>query len=72
MTWNSCEYRQNASFKQVRGLAAGDAMSFEAVNYAGHYIRARDTMLFLDRDNGSAEFRRSATFVITEPLFSFW
>lgn len=49
-------------FRIVSGLADGNAISFESINYPGNYLRHRDFVLHLDYNDGSDLFRQDATF----------
>jgi hypothetical protein len=52
--------RRAASFKVVPGLAESSCYSFATTD--GSYLRHRDFVLHADRDDGSALFRKDATF----------
>ncbi|MEU0432406.1 AbfB domain-containing protein [Streptomyces sp. NPDC006290] len=57
---SSAATRRAASFKVVPGLAKSSCYSF--VTADGSYLRHRDFLLRADRDDGSALFRKDATF----------
>jgi hypothetical protein len=44
------------------GLADSQLVSFESVNYPGHYLRHQDFRLKLQKSDGSQLFRQDATF----------
>ncbi|GAA1862531.1 family 43 glycosylhydrolase [Myceligenerans crystallogenes] len=54
----------DGQFRVVSGLANGGAgyVSFESVNYPGHYLRHEGYVLKLAPNNGSATFQADATF----------
>lgn len=52
--------RREASFKRVKGLADSSCYSF--VTTDGSYLRHRDFVLRADRNDGSALFKKDATF----------
>ncbi|MGX1269222.1 AbfB domain-containing protein [Streptomyces phaeoluteigriseus] len=54
------EFRADASFTVVNGLAGGSCHSFRASD--GTYLRHRDFVLRAERDDGSSLFRQDATF----------
>ncbi|MFF8196092.1 AbfB domain-containing protein [Streptomyces bobili] len=54
------EFREDATFTMVKGLAGGSCHSFRASD--GTYLRHRDFVLRADRDDGSSLFRQDATF----------
>ncbi|NTU41577.1 MAG: hypothetical protein HGA78_00685 [Nitrospirales bacterium] len=54
-------FRNDASFRMVRGLADSSWNSFESVNYLGHFLRHRDFHLYLERGEGDL-FRKDCTF----------
>jgi hypothetical protein len=51
----------------VSGLADSAGTSFESVNYPGHYLRHKNFELWLDRYDGTEQFRKDATFRATQP-----
>jgi hypothetical protein len=59
---DSSLFRQDASFYESPGLAAGSGMSFESVNYPGRFIRHRDFHLWVELNDGSDLFRQDASF----------
>jgi hypothetical protein len=61
-------FRQNATFRQVKGLADEQGASFESVRYPHHYLRARGSSLLIDPSDGSEQFRADATFFLVAPL----
>lgn len=65
---NSAEGARNATFHKVKGLSSPTAVSFEAAERPGHFLRSRDNgEIWLDKNDGSDQFRRDATFVIVAP-----
>ncbi|MFD5272021.1 AbfB domain-containing protein [Streptomyces sp. NPDC058335] len=54
------EFREDATFAVVKGLAGGSCHSFRASD--GTYLRHRDFVLRAERDDGSSLFRQDATF----------
>lgn len=54
--------RADASFVVRRGLGGAGCISFESVNYPGHYLRHRDFTVRIDRRDRSSLFARDATF----------
>jgi len=64
---DSNQFRQDATFCQVSGLADSSAVSFRAFQFPNAYLRHASGVLFLADDDGSELFRRDATFVRTAP-----
>jgi hypothetical protein len=65
---NSAEGARNATFLKVKGLSSPSDVSFESVNWPGYFLRSRSNgQIWLDKNDGSVQFRRDATFVIVEP-----
>jgi hypothetical protein len=56
------ELRKQATFKKIGGLARG-GVSFESYRYPSHYIRHRNSRLYLESGRGDL-FKKDATFVI--------
>lgn len=54
--------RADATFRVRAGPAGRGCVSFEAVNFPGRFLRHRDFVLVLDRDDGSDLFRADVTF----------
>ncbi|MFF4032491.1 AbfB domain-containing protein [Streptomyces sviceus] len=54
------ESREDATFKQVKGLANASCYSF--ATHDGKYLRHRNFVLRADRNDGSSLFRQDATF----------
>ena len=46
------------------GLADGACISFESADTPGDYLRHQDFELFLEPDDGSAQFAEAATFCV--------
>ncbi|GIP14966.1 rhamnogalacturonan endolyase YesW [Paenibacillus montaniterrae] len=54
---------QDAQFRIVSGLAGSSGISFESVNYPGHYLRVRaNGEVWLDQNDNSSSFANDATF----------
>jgi hypothetical protein len=56
----------DATFRMVPGLADAEGVSFESLNYPGHYIRHRNSELWLDplaQSDDQELFRNDATFI---------
>ncbi|MFE0452054.1 AbfB domain-containing protein [Streptomyces sp. NPDC058914] len=62
------EFREDATFTVVAGLAGGSCHSFVASD--GTYLRHRDFVLRAERDDGSSLFRQDATFCPRASSFS--
>jgi hypothetical protein len=58
-------WRDDSTFRLVRGLADANGVSFRSVNFPDRYIRHRDFHLWLEGPAGPADdlFRRDATFL---------
>lgn len=54
---------QDSQWLLVPGLADSSGVSFEAVNYPGHYLRAVAEHVMLVKDDGSPAFKNKATFL---------
>jgi hypothetical protein len=52
----------------VGGLADSRYVSFESLNYPGHYLRHQDFRLKLQKFDGSQLFRQDATFMMVPGL----
>jgi hypothetical protein len=52
---------EDSQFRVVPGLANPNAVSFEAVNYPGYYLRHRNNEVWLDANDGSSLFSADAT-----------
>lgn len=63
-------FKQDATFKIVPGLADESWLSFESYNHPGHYIRHKNTALYLEQGNDDT-FKQDATFQKTPPLTNF-
>ena len=64
---DSDQFRNDATFCLVSGLANTAALSLESANNPGHFIRHRNNELWVDRFDGSDLFRKDATFNVTHP-----
>lgn len=54
---------QDAQFRLVPGLAGSSGVSFESVNFPGHYLRVRaNGEVWLDQNDNSPSFANDATF----------
>ncbi len=53
---------QDAQFRLVPGLAGSGTVSFESVNFPGHYLRHQGFDFVLAANDGSATFAADATF----------
>lgn len=54
---------QDAQFRIVSELAGSSGISFESVNYPGHYLRVRaNGEVWLDQNDNSSSFANDATF----------
>ncbi|XVV08428.1 AbfB domain-containing protein [Actinoplanes sp. CA-131856] len=58
----TAEERDNSRFTVRDGLNGQGCVSFESVNYPGYFLRHRDFILRLDRQDSSQLFRFDATF----------
>jgi hypothetical protein len=56
--------RQDATFRMVPGLADGDWVSLESVNYPGHYLRHQNLEFHLHQASDDQLFKEDATFRI--------
>jgi regulation of enolase protein 1 (concanavalin A-like superfamily) len=55
---------EDSQFRVRIGLTSSAGVSFESVNYAGYYLRVRSNgEVWVDKNDGTAAFRDSATFV---------
>jgi hypothetical protein len=59
---------EDSGWKMVPGLADSAAVSFESVNFPGHYLRHRNGQLWKDADDDSAIFKADATFYVRPGL----
>ncbi|MDH6610874.1 hypothetical protein M2164_006509 [Streptomyces sp. SAI-208] len=62
------EFREDATFTQVKGLANSSCYSF--TTHDGSYLRHRDFVLRADRNDGSSLFRQDATFCPRDASYS--
>ncbi|MFJ3581957.1 AbfB domain-containing protein [Streptomyces sp. NPDC090127] len=53
---------QDAQWRLRTGLAGGGTVSFESVNYPGHYLRQQGYTVRLVRDDGTSDFAADASF----------
>lgn len=53
---------QDAQFRVASGLAGSGTVSFESVNYPGHYLRHNNFDFVLAANDGSSTFAQDATF----------
>ncbi|WP_232293186.1 glycoside hydrolase family 43 protein [Stigmatella aurantiaca] len=54
---------EDSQFRIVPGLADGSAVSFEAVNLPGYFLRHNDNVLVLAKNDGTSLFKQDATFL---------
>jgi non-reducing end alpha-L-arabinofuranosidase len=59
---SSAQTKADATWLVQAGLANSSCISFESVNDPGEYLRHYDFELYLDPDDGSAQFAMDATF----------
>ncbi|AZN40324.1 AbfB domain-containing protein [Paenibacillus albus] len=52
---------QDSQWKIVAGLSDPSAVSFESVNYPGSFLRHRNGEIWLDANDGTAQFKADAT-----------
>lgn len=52
----------DSQWKIVPGLADSGCVSFESVNYPGYFLRHRNYLVYLEKNDGSATFKADATF----------
>ncbi|MFV0131339.1 family 43 glycosylhydrolase [Streptomyces sp. HMX112] len=52
----------DSQFRTVTGLAGGGTVSLESANFPGHYLRGRNGEVRVERNDGTAAFRESASF----------
>jgi hypothetical protein len=52
---------EDSQFRVVSGLADSSGVSFESVNFPGRFLRHRNSEIWLDPNDGSADFRAAAT-----------
>jgi hypothetical protein len=52
----------DSQFRIVTGLAGAGTVSLESANFPGYYLRHRDQEVWLERDDGSTQFRNDASF----------
>ncbi|MGK3942956.1 AbfB domain-containing protein [Streptomyces caeruleatus] len=62
------EFREDATFKQVKGLADSSCYSF--TTHDGRYLRHRSFVLRADRNDGSSLFKQDATFCPRDAAYS--
>ncbi|WP_086724028.1 AbfB domain-containing protein [Streptomyces sp. NRRL B-24085] len=65
---SGAQSREDATFKQVKGLADGSCYSFATQD--GRYLRHRSFVLRADRDDGSSLFEQDATFCPRDAAYS--
>ncbi|EHS57552.1 glycoside hydrolase family 43 protein [Paenibacillus sp. Aloe-11] len=53
---------EDSKFRIVPGLADASAISFEAVNFPGYYLRHNNDLIYLEKNDGSQAFTADATF----------
>ncbi|MEO3924377.1 family 43 glycosylhydrolase [Micromonosporaceae bacterium B7E4] len=53
----------DSQFRIVTGLAGSGTVSLESTNFPGYYLRHRDYEVYVERDDGSAQFRADASFL---------
>jgi len=59
---NTDQDRQNASFRIVPGLANGNFVSFESVNFTGYYLCNAGYRIKLVQGANNDQFKKDATF----------
>ena len=59
---NSQQYRNDACFKLIPGLAACDQITFRSVNFPDRYLRHQGYVMKLHQNDGSKLFMKDATF----------
>jgi GH43 family beta-xylosidase len=64
---DSWQFKQDATFCQVSGLADGTAFSLRAFQFPNAYLRHAYGVLHLADNDGSTLFKRDATFLTTPP-----
>lgn len=64
---DSAQFRQDATFCQVNGLADSSASSFRAFQFPNAYLRHASGVLHLADSDGSDLFRHDATFTTASP-----
>ncbi|MEJ3749401.1 family 43 glycosylhydrolase [Actinomycetes bacterium KLBMP 9797] len=52
----------DSQFRIVTGLAGSGTVSLESTNFPGYYLRHRNYELYVERSDGSTQFRNDATF----------
>lgn len=60
--------KKDFSFTATKGLSDEIGVSFEAAGRQGYYIRNRRGTLVLEKNDGSRQFKRDATFAVAKPL----
>ena len=63
-------FLEDASFLPRAGLAGGDAVSYEFVNFRDHFIRHSDYKLWVNRSIGEQTFPQDASFSKRSPLWA--
>lgn len=52
----------DSQFRVVTGLAGSGTVSLESANFPGHYLRHRNFEVWVEKDDGTAQFRGAASF----------
>lgn len=66
------QYSPESQWKLVRGLADPNAVSIESATQPGHYLRHRDSILWLEPNNNTALFKNDATWKLRAGFSSPW
>ncbi|WP_326558095.1 family 43 glycosylhydrolase [Micromonospora sp. NBC_01796] len=53
----------DSQYRFVTGLAGSGSVSLESTNFPGYYLRHRNYEVYVERDDGSAQFRADASFL---------
>ncbi|MEQ4304043.1 family 43 glycosylhydrolase [Plantactinospora sp. B6F1] len=53
----------DSQFRIVTGLAGSGTVSLESTNFPGYYLRHRNYEVYVERNDGSAQFRADASFL---------
>ncbi|HET9141307.1 family 43 glycosylhydrolase [Actinophytocola sp.] len=53
----------DSQFRIVPGLSGGGTISLESANFPGYFLRHRNFEVWLDRGDGSTQFRADASFI---------
>ena len=61
-------FRKDATICVRTGLANSEARSFESLNLPGYYIRHTNFELWIARADGTARFKKDATYFIAPAL----